>query len=86
MTISPNTGNRRTDDRFRAFRDGVPDLSRYDLLLAVVPLAFAAMLAGHLVLDVPLRVAVTGGAVIGTLVLADALYLNPPTSRSGGVT
>jgi len=29
-------------------------------------------------------VAITGGAVIGAVVLVDALYLNPPTSRSGG--
>jgi len=83
MTTSHNTGNRRTDEFFRAFRDGLPNLSRYDLLLAVVPLAFAAMLTVHLIFDVPLRASLTGGAVIGAVVLADALYLNPPTSRSG---
>jgi hypothetical protein len=84
MTTSRNTGERRTDNRLDTFRERLPAFSRYDLLLAVVPLTLAAVLAVHAILAVPFRLAVVGWATVGLLVLADALYLNPPTSRSGG--
>lgn len=84
MTTSRDAGERRTDDRFDTFRERLPTLSRYDLLLALVPLTLAAVLAVHATLAVPFRLAVVGWATVGLLVLADALYINPPTSRSGG--
>jgi len=53
-------------------------LSRYDVLLAVIPLGFACALLVALVFDISVQQAVATGAVIGAIALADALYFNPP--------
>lgn len=55
-------------------------LSRYDLVLVVIPLVLAtSVLLGHL-LSVPVEVTLAGASVVGTAALVDALFLNPPTS------
>jgi hypothetical protein len=77
------TGRRSGHSReppFRSFRDGLPDLSRYDLLLAAIPLVFAVVLAVHAALGVPFRAAVTAGALFSALAVFDALFFNPPTA------
>jgi len=52
--------------------------TRYDVVLAVIPAAFlVAALAAHL-LAVPPETTMLGAAVVGTLALADALFVNPP--------
>ena len=69
MTDSINDG-RRT-----ARETGV---SRYDLVLAVIPAAFLlSMLAGHL-LSIPSRTALVAGAAVGLLAMMDGLFRNPP--------
>lgn len=59
-------------------------LSRYDLVLAVIPAAFllAALLgtAGA----VPAPAAVTAASLVGVLAMVDALFLNPPDRPAGG--
>ena len=52
--------------------------SRYDLLLAVVPLSFVAGLLAVGLADVPFRVAMSSAAAVGALALVDGLFLNPP--------
>lgn len=59
-------------------------LSRYDLVLAVVPAAFAFALAASTTLSVPPRVALTAASAVGALVVADALFVHPPM-RGGRV-
>ena len=83
MTGTVPTPTERPDDR-------TPDrhrLSRYDLLLAVVPAAFLAGLAAVGLADVPLRIAMTSAGAVGALALVDGLFLNPPRgpSRRGGL-
>lgn len=81
MSSSPNTGHRNRDRRLPL--DGVPDLSRYDAVLAAIP---AALLLASLVaaaLPVSFRAAVAPGAAVSALLVADALYLNPPSTGSG---
>ena len=78
MTTSPNSGHRGTPSR-RSGRSRLPDLSRYDLLLAVIPLAFVAMLGVHAALGVPLRLAVAGGALLSGAAVVDGLFFNPPS-------
>lgn len=56
----------------------VPAVSRYDAVLALIPLLFVLALAGHVLLPVSFRLAVAAGALSSSLFLADALYLNPP--------
>ena len=53
-------------------------LSRYDLLLASIPLAFALALFAAGVLGVSTRLAVIGGSLVSLSVLVDALFVNPP--------
>ena len=53
-------------------------LSRYDLLLAVVPAAFLLGLLAVGLADVPLRVAMSSAGAVGALALIDGLFLNPP--------
>lgn len=53
-------------------------LSRYDLLLAVVPAAFVLGLLAVGLADVPFRVAMSSAAAVGALALLDGLFLNPP--------
>jgi hypothetical protein len=54
------------------------ELSRYDLLLAVIPLALlAAWVLGHLV-AVPNWIALGAGAIAAFPALVDGLALNPP--------
>lgn len=59
-------------------------VSRYDLVLAAIPLVLGfALLAGAL-LPIPLHFSTAAGAIIGGLFVADALYFNPPTEFSTG--
>lgn len=60
-----------------------PDPSRYDLVLAVIPLVLAASVAAGHLLPVPVESALAAAAVVATLVVADALFFNPPTRGRG---
>lgn len=53
-------------------------LTRYDLVLAIIPTVFlVAVLVGQL-LSIPTQVALAGAAVLGAFAVCDALFLNPP--------
>lgn len=58
-------------------------LSRYDLVLAVIPTAF--LLAGVVsqIASAPTHVVLTGAAAVGLLALVDGMFVNPPRSGSG---
>jgi len=60
----------------RTTRGPVP--TRYDLVLAAVPLAFVLALVAGLVSSVPVRSAITVAAIAGTAAVVDALFINPP--------
>ena len=57
-------------------------LSRYDLLLAAIPLVLALALVAHLLTPISLYAAVGVGSVLSGVFVADALYFHPPTSPS----
>ena len=78
MATSPDSGH--SSEPSLSIRDRLPDLSRYDLLLATIPLVFAVMLAVHAALGVPFTAAVTAASVLSGLALSDALFLNPPST------
>ena len=67
-------------------------LSRYDLVLAIIPSAFVLAWVLAAVAGLPLRSGLLAASVVGVLAVADALFLNPPrgrepgSRRSGGVT
>ncbi|WP_049929130.1 hypothetical protein [Halopiger goleimassiliensis] len=54
---------------------------RYDLVLAVIPVAFAVALVATHAFGVAMRHAVTVASVVGVLAIADACYLHPPTDQ-----
>jgi hypothetical protein len=59
-------------------------LSRYDLVLAVVPLGFVlAALVGR-ILALSASGTLVLGSAVGLVAVVDALFLSPPTGRSGG--
>ena len=69
MMDSINNGRRTARDA---------GVSRYDLVLAVIPAALLlSLLAGHL-LSIPSRTALVAGAVVGLLAMMDGLFRNPP--------
>lgn len=53
-------------------------IGRYDLLLAVIPLAFAVTTAASELLGVPIETAMVAASVVGVLALVDGLFLRPP--------
>lgn len=58
--------------------DGIDSVSRYDLVLIVIPASFIlALVAGH-VLPVSPRVALTAGSIVGAIAVFDGLFRNPP--------
>jgi hypothetical protein len=71
MTASTNRGLPRNRER--------TTLSRYDLVLAVIPAAFLLGLLAAASLSIPLETTLPASSLIGVLALADTLYLNPPT-------
>jgi hypothetical protein len=76
MAVSPDTG--RPGPR-KPFGGLLGSVSRYDLLLAVLPLGF--LLAGlvYLVFAVPFEVVIAAAAVFGLAVTIDALFVHPPS-------
>lgn len=55
-------------------------LSRYDLVLALIPLAFGiAILAGTLI-GVSLPTAMAAASTLGMALIVDTVYRNPPVS------
>ena len=53
-------------------------LSRYDLLLAAIPLTLALALLWYLFTPVPLHVAIATGSILGCVFVVDALYFHAP--------
>jgi len=75
MAVSRNSGYR---SRAGFWRRLFGQLSRYDLVLAAVPLLFAVPLALHAALAVPFYPAVGASAGVSAALVVDALFLNPP--------
>lgn len=75
MAVSRNTENRQKATFWeRVFGQ----LSRYDLVLAAIPILFALSYLGHLVLSVPYMAALAASAILSVVLLVDALFFNPP--------
>ena len=64
----------RAVDRFAPTRRA----SRHDLVLAVIPAAFALAALLGATLPVDTTTAVAGGAGVSGIAVVDALFLNPP--------
>ena len=58
-------------------------ISRYDLLLAIIPLAFTVTVAIAGVIGLPVEIGIVAAGVVGLIVLLDGLFLRPPTGLQG---
>ncbi|WP_135853662.1 hypothetical protein [Halorussus salinus] len=65
----------------RSGNAGVPNLSYYDLALALLPLPLLVGLLAGEVSAVPARTGVSAGALVSGMVLAHLLFGDPPTRR-----
>ena len=63
--------------------DRLPEFGRYDLLLAIIPLAFLAALLASRLLGVPLETSMVAASVVGGLAVLDGLFLRPPSGLQG---
>jgi hypothetical protein len=68
----------------RDISTGGRPVSRYDLILAAIPLAFVTAILAAVVLGVPLRSTMGAASLVGALAVGDAIFRNPPTN-SGGI-
>jgi hypothetical protein len=59
----------------------VATLSRYDLVLAVIPLTFLLSALGASVFTIPMHRAVAIGGVVCLFALFDAMFINPPRQK-----
>lgn len=84
MATSRNTGHRSGGTVSRRTPGRLSSLTRYDVVLAAIPLVFALALAAHTLAGLSLHLAVTVGAVTSALLLVDALYVNPPIGSGPG--
>ena len=58
-------------------------VSRYDLVLVVIPIAFLIAAVASLFVSVSTHTLVAGASTVGVLALIDGLFVNPPRSGSG---
>lgn len=79
MAISTDPDAARTDRRTPS--GPLRSLSRYDLTLLVIPLAFLCSFALGTALSVPTRTVMVVASLCGAAAVTDALFLNPPTGR-----
>ncbi|MDS0259506.1 hypothetical protein NDI56_08880 [Haloarcula sp. S1CR25-12] len=79
--MSTGRQTRGPDGQYRNQRARRWQVSRYDIVLALIPMAFLLTAVASGLFGVALPTALAGGSVLGVAVLADALFLNPPTER-----
>lgn len=58
---------------------GAMNISRYDLVLAVVPVAFLLAVGGGLLSPVPVYAAMAIGSLVAGAAVVDALFIDPPS-------
>lgn len=59
-------------------------ITRYDLVLGIIPAAFGLAAVAGSALGLDAHEALLGAALVGVFVLVDALYLNPPANPGSG--
>lgn len=79
MAVSRSPGRTRRNASRTLVRDWLPS-DRYDAILAVIPLLYAVALAAHVILELPIQVALAPASLVGMVLLVDAVYLHPPTA------
>ena len=78
MAVSSNSGRRNAEPFWKRL---FGRLTRYDVVLTVIPFVFVTALLATTTLSVPFVPALAAGAVVSAVALADALFVNPPVRR-----
>lgn len=68
---------------FGRLRRLVSTVTRWDLLLAIIPMAFAGAATAMRALGLPLEAGLVLAGVVGALALVDGLFLRPPNGLQG---
>jgi len=80
MSRSTGSIDGRDAPRTTSFRTVLPSTTRYDFVLAVIPLCFLVSLLVTAVSSFSLYETAAVGALLGALALVDGLFVNPPRS------
>jgi hypothetical protein len=56
----------------------LPSFTRYDLLLAVLPIVFLVSLLVGVVFSISIEFTLMAGSLLGVIALIDALFVHPP--------
>lgn len=81
MAVSRNTGHSQLGTFWKRV---FGQLSRYDLVLTVIPFVFALAAVANVAFSVPFLGALAASAIVSVVVLADALFINPPVDTGTG--
>ncbi|MBX0294819.1 hypothetical protein [Haloarcula nitratireducens] len=75
-----STRSGRTRDPGEQHRDRpTPSVTRYDLVLALVPTAFLLAAVATEAVGASLHIAFVAGSLLSAAAVTDALFLHPPT-------
>ncbi|MBZ6495158.1 hypothetical protein [Natrinema longum] len=69
------------ENPFEALVDVLTAVTRYDLLLGIIPLAFAVALVTATMLGLSVVQTLLIAGVVGAFAVVDACYLNPPVDQ-----
>ncbi len=78
MAVSRDTRHGSGTERLASLVELFLSLSRYDLVLAVIPVAFVLATGVAAVTGLSLRAGVLVASLAGALAVVDALFLHPP--------
>ena len=76
--MSTGRKTRRTEGQYEKQPQRSTSLTRYDMVLTLIPLAFIVVALAAGVSGVSFHAALAGGSALSAAVLVDALFLNPP--------
>lgn len=75
MAARSDTGNRQ---RSAFWRRLFGQLTRYDLVLAVIPVALLSASLVHVALSFPFVAALAAASLVSAVAVGDALFVHPP--------
>jgi small-conductance mechanosensitive channel len=78
MSRSTGSIDRRDVRRTTTLRTLLSSTTRYDFVLAAIPLCFLASLLATAASPLSLHQTVAAASLLGALALVDALFVNPP--------
>jgi hypothetical protein len=79
MGVAHGTENEQQTALWQRLRNR---LSRYDVVLAAIPLLLSLAFVVHALFPVPVHLAAGAGAFVSSVLVADVIYIHPPVNSS----